>query len=45
MDDGRVAEVGAHADLLEAGGAYARLWAAFTGETPPDQQLATTATD
>ncbi|CAN5785667.1 hypothetical protein BH23ACT2_BH23ACT2_31210 [soil metagenome] len=32
MADGRVAEVGTHAELLAAGGAYARLWSAFTGE-------------
>jgi ATP-binding cassette subfamily B protein len=34
MDDGRVAEVGTHATLLRAGGTYARLWEAFSGESP-----------
>ena len=32
MDGGRIAEVGSHDELLDAGGAYAALWAAFTGE-------------
>ena len=32
MDSGRIAEVGSHDELLDAGGAYAALWAAFTGE-------------
>ena len=32
LDGGQVAEVGTHAELLEAGGAYAALWSAFTGE-------------
>jgi ATP-binding cassette subfamily C protein len=35
MDDGRVIEAGAHADLLRTGGGYARLWAAWsTGRVP-----------
>jgi ABC-type multidrug transport system fused ATPase/permease subunit len=29
-----VAEVGTHATLLRAGGTYARLWEAFSGESP-----------
>jgi ATP-binding cassette, subfamily B, bacterial len=32
LADGQVAEVGAHDELLERGGAYAAMWAAFTGE-------------
>ncbi len=32
MDGGRIAEIGTHAELLEAGGVYSALWAAFTGE-------------
>jgi ATP-binding cassette, subfamily B, bacterial len=31
MDQGRIAEVGAHDELLEGGGRYAELWSAFTG--------------
>jgi ATP-binding cassette subfamily B protein len=33
MDRGRIAEVGPHDELLERGGRYATLWAAFTGDT------------
>jgi ATP-binding cassette subfamily B protein len=32
LDSGRVAETGTHAGLLAAGGPYAALWAAFTGD-------------
>jgi ATP-binding cassette, subfamily B, bacterial len=32
LDSGRIAEVGTHAELIEAGGAYSALWSAFTGE-------------
>ena len=32
LANGQVAEVGAHDELLERGGAYAAMWAAFTGE-------------
>ena len=32
LDAGRIAEVGTHEELLEAGGAYSALWSAFTGE-------------
>jgi ATP-binding cassette subfamily B protein len=33
MDRGRVAETGTHDELVAAGGVYAGLWAAFTGQT------------
>jgi ATP-binding cassette subfamily B protein len=33
MDSGQVAEIGSHAELLAAGGTYAALWDAFTGES------------
>jgi len=33
LDQGRIAEVGSHADLLAARGTYAALWDAFTGES------------
>jgi len=32
MDGGRIAEIGTHADLAAAGGTYAELWEAFTGD-------------
>jgi ATP-binding cassette, subfamily B, bacterial len=32
MESGRVAEVGTHAELLDRGGSYAALWAAFAGD-------------
>ena len=32
LADGQIAEVGTHDELLESGGAYAAMWAAFTGE-------------
>ena len=33
MDGGRIAEVGPHDQLVAAGGTYAELWAAFTGDS------------
>ncbi len=36
--DGRLAEFGAHDELVEAGGAYARLWAEQTGTTAPEAE-------
>ncbi len=32
LDAGRIAEVGTHEELLQAGGSYSALWSAFTGE-------------
>ena len=34
MDEGRVAEIGSHDELLAAGGRYADMWNAFEGEEP-----------
>ncbi|MDT0318301.1 ABC transporter ATP-binding protein [Streptomyces millisiae] len=34
LDHGRVVEDGPHAELLAAGGRYARLWASYTGAEP-----------
>jgi len=36
LDSGRVVEIGPHAELLAAGGAYAALWAAFTADEDAD---------
>jgi ATP-binding cassette subfamily B protein len=33
MDHGRIAQIGSHDELLEEGGVYAGLWAAFIGDT------------
>jgi ATP-binding cassette, subfamily B, bacterial len=33
MDHGRIAQIGSHDELLEEGGVYADLWAAFVGDT------------
>jgi ABC-type multidrug transport system fused ATPase/permease subunit len=38
VEDGRIAELGSHRELIEANGAYARLWDSWHGEaarTPP----------
>ena len=32
MDEGRIAEIGTHDQLVAAGGTYTALWAAFTGD-------------
>jgi ATP-binding cassette subfamily B protein len=33
MDHGQIAQIGSHDELLEEGGVYAGLWAAFIGDT------------
>jgi ATP-binding cassette subfamily B protein len=33
MDGGRIAEIGSHDELVRAGGVYAGLWQAFTGDS------------
>jgi ATP-binding cassette, subfamily B, bacterial len=33
MDHGRISQIGSHDELLEEGGVYADLWAAFVGDT------------
>ncbi|MCK9878502.1 ABC transporter ATP-binding protein/permease [Frankia sp. Ag45/Mut15] len=40
MAGGRVAEQGTHAELLDAGGAYSRLWAAFTAGNADNSAMA-----
>jgi ATP-binding cassette subfamily B protein len=32
MESGKIAEIGTHAELLDRGGSYAALWAAFAGD-------------
>lgn len=43
MEDGRIVEQGSHADLLAAGGAFARLYAAQFAAGTPDEELALSA--
>ena len=33
LDQGQIAEIGSHDELLAADGTYATLWDAFTGES------------
>ena len=33
MDHGQIAQIGSHDELLEEGGVYGNLWAAFIGDT------------
>ena len=40
LDHGRVVETGSHADLLAAGGHYARMWAAWDAEPEPAEDVA-----
>ncbi len=36
MEDGRLTELGAHEELVAAGGAYAALWRSWHGDRPDD---------
>ncbi|MFC4851896.1 ABC transporter ATP-binding protein [Actinophytocola glycyrrhizae] len=45
VEDGRVVELGSHAELIETGGAYARLWSSWHGASPDGRELARKAHD
>jgi len=45
VEDGRVVELGSHAELIETGGAYARLWSSWHGAPADGQELAGKARD
>ena len=45
VEDGRVVELGSHAELIETGGAYARLWSSWHGTPADGQELAGKARD
>ena len=40
LEHGSIVEAGPHAELVEAGGRYARLWAAWESRTPASADTA-----